>query len=60
MWAAPASQLIHILPQLPDRAAVLIQKPMGETLQEARVIRDLCRSKSFTAAVNFSLRLLSQ
>jgi predicted dehydrogenase len=54
--AVPASQLIHILPQLPDRAAVLIQKPMGETLQEARILRDLCRSKGFTAAVNFSLR----
>ncbi len=54
--AVPASQLVHILPQLPDNATVLIQKPMGETLQEARVIRDLCRSKSFTAAVNFSLR----
>src|SRR6267143_4625034 len=54
--AVPASQLVHILPQLPDNAAVLIQKPMGETLQEARIIRDLCRSKSFTAAVNFSLR----
>jgi predicted dehydrogenase len=54
--AVPASQLVHILPQLPDRAIVLIQKPMGETLQEARIIRDLCRSKGFTAAVNFSLR----
>ncbi len=54
--AVPASQLVHILPQLPDRVTVLIQKPMGETLQEARVIRDLCRSKGFTAAVNFSLR----
>jgi predicted dehydrogenase len=54
--AVPASQLVHILPQLPDSATVLIQKPMGETLQEARIIRNLCRSKSFTAAVNFSLR----
>jgi len=54
--AVPASQLVHIIPQLPDRAIVLIQKPMGETLQEARIIRDLCRSKGFTAAVNFSLR----
>jgi predicted dehydrogenase len=54
--AVPASQLVHILPQLPEKATVLIQKPMGETLQEARIIRDLCRSKGFTAAVNFSLR----
>jgi predicted dehydrogenase len=54
--AVPASQLVHILPQLSDSVTVLIQKPMGETLQEARIIRDLCRSKGFTAAVNFSLR----
>src|SRR5260370_30152713 len=54
--AVPASQLVHILPQLPDSATVLIQKPMGETLQEARIIRDLCRNKGFIAAVNFSLR----
>src|SRR5580704_6200195 len=40
--AVPASQLPHILPQLRDSASVLMQKPMGETLQEARVIRDLC------------------
>jgi predicted dehydrogenase len=54
--AVPASQLMHILPQLPDGAAVLMQKPMGETLEEARVIRDLCRSKDLIASVNFSLR----
>lgn len=54
--AVPASQLVHLIPQLPNKATVLIQKPMGETLQEARVIRDLCRSKAFVAAINFSLR----
>jgi predicted dehydrogenase len=54
--AVPASQLVHILPQLPDRATMLMQKPMGETLHEASSIRDLCRSKGFVAAVNFSLR----
>jgi predicted dehydrogenase len=54
--AVPASQLAHILPHLTDGATVLMQKPMGETLQEARAIRDLCRAKHFIAAVNFSLR----
>ena len=54
--AVPASQLVHILPQLPDGATVLIQKPMGETLPEARRVRDICRAKHFIAAVNFSLR----
>ena len=54
--AVPASQLVHILPQLPDFATALIQKPMGENLMEARRIRDICRAKHLIAAVNFSLR----
>jgi predicted dehydrogenase len=54
--AVPASQLVHILPQLRDGAAVLMQKPMGETLQEAAAIREICRSKGLIASVNLSLR----
>ena len=54
--AVPASQILSILPHLPRRAPVLIQKPMGETLEEARAIRDLCRSRGLVAAVNFQLR----
>ena len=54
--AVPASQLLPILSQLPQGAVILMQKPMGESIEEARAIRDLCRSKNFIAAVNFSLR----
>jgi predicted dehydrogenase len=54
--AVPASQLLNILPLLPEKATVLMQKPMGENIDEARAIRDLCRTRSFVAAVNFSLR----
>ena len=54
--ATPASQLVHILPLLPRGATVLFQKPMGDTLEEARAIRDICRSRDLTAAVNFFLR----
>jgi predicted dehydrogenase len=54
--AVPASQIMTILPRLPSGAAVLIQKPMGETLEEARVIRDHCRQHGLIAAVNFQLR----
>ena len=54
--AVPASQLMTILPHLPRGAAALIQKPMGETLDEARAIRQLCRDHGLTAAVNFQLR----
>ncbi len=54
--AVPASQLLSILPLLPKGAPVLIQKPFGETLEEARALRDLCRANNLTAAVNFQLR----
>jgi predicted dehydrogenase len=54
--AVPASQIMNILPQLPSGAAVLLQKPMGETLDEATAIRDLCRQRGLIAAVNFQLR----
>jgi predicted dehydrogenase len=54
--AVPASAILKVLPQLPDGAAVLIQKPMGETLAEAVAIEHLCREKGLTAAVNFQLR----
>jgi predicted dehydrogenase len=54
--AVPASEILGILPLLPKGAAVLIQKPMGETLDEATKIRELCRELGLTAAVNFQLR----
>ncbi len=54
--AVPAKALLDVLPQLPDGRALLIQKPMGETLDEARSIRVICRQKKLTAAVNFQLR----
>jgi predicted dehydrogenase len=54
--AVPASAIQSILPQLPDGAAVLIQKPMGDTLEQAEAILDLCKKKHLTAAVNFQLR----
>jgi predicted dehydrogenase len=54
--AVPAPQLIHVLPHLPEGSAALLQKPMGETLEEARAIRHLCRQRNLTASVNFQLR----
>lgn len=44
------------LEALPNGAAVLIQKPLGHTLDQARVIRDLCVRKNLIAAVNTQLR----
>lgn len=54
--AVPAGALREALALLPDGAAVLMQKPMGETLSEAKDILQLCRRKRLTAAVNFQLR----
>jgi predicted dehydrogenase len=54
--AVPARQILDVLPLVPDGAAVLLQKPMGESLPEAHAILDLCRGKRLTAAINFQLR----
>jgi predicted dehydrogenase len=54
--AVPASAIMDILPHLPKSAAVLIQKPLGGNLKEAKAIRDLCHKKQLTAAVNFQMR----
>jgi predicted dehydrogenase len=54
--AVPAKAIPSILRELPNGAAVLMQKPMGDNLAEANEILALCRSKGLTAAVNFQLR----
>jgi predicted dehydrogenase len=54
--ATPPHVITNILPELPDGAAVLIQKPMGSDQTQARAIRQICRDKGLKAAVNFQLR----
>ena len=54
--ALPASAIISTLEQLPDDSGVLIQKPMGENLAEARQILHICNKKRLTAGINFQLR----
>ncbi len=54
--AVPAGAILDVLPQLPNGAGVLIQKPMGNTLEEAEQILALCHNKKLIAAVNFQLR----
>jgi predicted dehydrogenase len=54
--AVPPSRVYEVLSQLPAGAVVLLQKPMGSDLADARRIRDVCRAKKFVAAVNFQLR----
>lgn len=52
-------QYIEILEQLPDGAAVLIQKPMGNDYQQAKDIVAVCERKNLVAAINFQLRFAS-
>jgi predicted dehydrogenase len=54
--AVPGSEIAGVLAQLPEGAAVLIQKPMGEDLASARRILDVCRGRRLVAAMNFQLR----
>jgi predicted dehydrogenase len=54
--AVPPVAVAGIVERMPYGAAVLIQKPMGRDLTDARRIRDLCRQRQLLAAVNFQLR----
>ncbi len=58
--AVPASAILSILERLPGQATVLIQKPMGEDLAMAGAIREKCRAKGLTAAINHQLRFAPQ
>src|SRR5579872_1691060 len=49
--ATPPDAIVGLLEQIPAEAAVLIQKPMGRYLDEARKIRAICRGKALSAAV---------
>lgn len=54
--AVPGNQVVGILERLPPGAPVLIQKPMGADLDEARRILACCRDRRLIAAINFQLR----
>jgi predicted dehydrogenase len=54
--ATPPDAIVPILDETGDGRVLLIQKPMGRNIGEARAIRDICRRKRLIAAVNFQLR----
>jgi predicted dehydrogenase len=54
--AVPGREIVRVLEQLPCGAAVLIQKPMGESLAGARQILKICQDRRLVAAMNFQLR----
>lgn len=54
--ALPASMFADTLRRLPEGSHVLIQKPMGEDLAQAREIHAVCRERGLHAAINCQLR----
>ncbi|MCU7549670.1 Gfo/Idh/MocA family oxidoreductase [Chitinophagaceae bacterium LB-8] len=54
--ALPGSAMIGVMEQLPNGTAVLLQKPMGEDLSQAKQILQLSKDKELTAGINFQLR----
>jgi len=54
--AIPPDQIASVLERLPNGAPVLIQKPMGRDLADARRILALARERGLIAAMNFQLR----
>ncbi len=54
--ATPACNIAEILAKLPVGAAVLIQKPFGENLDQGERLRAICKEKCLVAAINFQLR----
>ena len=54
--AVPGIAISDILREIPRGRAVLIQKPMGDGLAQAREILGICRERKLVAAINFQLR----
>lgn len=54
--ALPASLFADALRKLPEGSHVLIQKPMGEDIGQAREILSVCRERGLKAAINCQLR----
>ncbi|WP_424667769.1 Gfo/Idh/MocA family protein [Candidatus Binatus sp.] len=54
--AIPPENIPDVIERLPVGAAVLIQKPMGRDLADARRIVAICSARKLRAAVNFQLR----
>lgn len=54
--ALPANLFKMVLEKLNKGAYVLMQKPMGESLEEAAELLEICRRKDLIAGVNFQLR----
>ncbi len=50
------NQFVSTLEMLPNEAAVLIQKPMGDNYEQTLEILEVCRNKKLKAAINCQMR----
>ncbi len=54
--AVPGKYVAEILNKIPEGAYTLIQKPLGETLEQAKEILRICQERRIHGAINFQLR----
>lgn len=54
--ALPPQALAEVLPQLPNGAVALIQKPFGTDIEDAGRLAQVLIDRNVTAAVNFQMR----
>lgn len=54
--AVPGKYLAEIVKSLPVQAHALLQKPLGENLQQATELKEIVQQKNCCAGVNFQLR----
>jgi predicted dehydrogenase len=54
--AVPGNAVAGVLASLPEHSFVLVQKPLGESLDAARHILSVCRARQLRVAQNFQLR----
>jgi len=56
--AVPAGAITRVISNIPKGATVMIQKPMGNNIDEATEILRICKEKKFVVAMNFQKRFI--
>lgn len=51
--ASPPQGRLEIIEALPSLRAVLVEKPLGRTVEEARAFRDACQKRDIAVQVNY-------
>ena len=54
--AVPPQVLLSVVKKIPENSICQLQKPMGNSMEEAKEIKELIKSKNITACVNLQLK----